>query len=335
MNEVWKQPSVRYGEDLIREAMSIDVPYAVVTMELPWNLVRDQVTAPPKSVVLAGSMNLRNLERLAASVPAVHLVVGIGGGSAHDLAKFIAMKQGSRLIQIPTMIGGDASVTLPVGIRRAGKVRYIGQVACEAVYVDYSLLQRAPPDLVRIGACDCLSSETALRDWDFAVEAGREEPDDIIREQALQALAAVRQNRFEIRDCTAAGIRSIFEGYQTYASLAQRLGSDRPQEGSEHFLAYYIEYLSQRSYIHGQLLAVCLGAISYLQQEPFESMMLTLSDMGINTDPEALGITPSLFIEALAGLREFVTTNDYYYSAAHAREVSESEAKEVLAALRR
>ena len=329
------KPSIRYGYNLIEEALSIDVPYAVATMELPWDLVKERVSTPPTSVVLAGSMDLRNLETLAAAVPDVDLVVGVGGGSAHDLAKFLAMKQASRLIQIPTMLGGDASITPPVGIREHGRVRYVGRVPCEAVFVDYALLQQAPPDLVRIGACDCLSAETALWDWRFAVEAGHAAPDEAIHEQAVQELARVRQNRFEIRERTPQGIRVIIDGYQTFADLASRLGNDRPQEGSEHFLAYYVEYLSQRSYVHGQLLAVCLAAVSFLQSDPFESVIQTLADMGIDTDPEALGITPSLFIEALTGLREFVSTNDYYYSGAHVRDVSIAEAKKILASLRR
>ena len=326
-------PPIQYGYGTASKALDLSVPYAVVTMDVPWSLVRGFAATPPQKIVEPTSMTLDALESMARLIPKVEVIFGIGGGTAHDAAKFVAMQQGCRLIQIPTMIGGDAALTPPVGIREEGRVRYVGSVPCDRVVVDYAILQNAPPELVRVGACDCLSSETALRDWRVAAGADQAAWDEAVSHDARRTLDSIRRSRFQIRDCTPRGIRAIFDGFASYAGLALDLGNDRAQEGSEHFLAYFVEFLTQRSYVHGQLLGVCLAAVAYLFGESFSGLMSTLGDMGINTDPTRIGITADILIDALVGLQDFVREGGYYYTHAHERAISRTEARESVRAL--
>jgi glycerol-1-phosphate dehydrogenase [NAD(P)+] len=251
------------------------------------------------------------------------------------MAKFIAMKSGCRVIQVPTIIGGDASVTPAIGVRKEGLVTYIGHVPAERVVVDFDLIRQAPPELVRVGACDSLSSITAVWDWRLAADLGHATWDEAAYRRATGTVARLRAGRYEIRDRTDAGIRAIFESFVVYAELAHILGNDRTEEGSEHFLAYNVEYVSRRGFVHGQLLALCIAAMTWFQGNDFAGTMSLLNDMGIPVSLELTGVTEEAFISALVTLRDFVQQgDDYYYSIAHHRAITGDEARECLRAIR-
>jgi glycerol-1-phosphate dehydrogenase [NAD(P)+] len=331
---IFRPPKLIYGSGIVADIFPTDVPYAVATMPVPWDLVRGRTTAQaPTAVIMTSDMSMESLEKAAADVPPVDVVYGIGGGSSHDMAKFIAMKQGCRVIQVPTMIGGDAAVTPTIVIRQEGRVTSIGYVPVEQVVVDFDLIRTAPPELVTVGACDALSSITAIWDWRLAADLGLETWDDDLFRSALSVIERLRAGRYEIRERTDAGIRAIFEAFVVYAEMAHTLGGSRPEEGSEHFLAYNIEYISRRGFVHGQLLAVCIAAMSYFQSNHFDQTMSLLSDMGIPVDLEQIKVTEEVFIRALVTLREFVRQSDYYYSIAHHRDISKDEAVECLRAI--
>ena len=93
-------PKVTYGRNLISEITDTDESYAVITMDIPWDLARESVTKPPAHVSFVQDMHLKSLEILEAEVPDVDLVIGLGGGSSHDSAKYIAIKKNARLVSI-------------------------------------------------------------------------------------------------------------------------------------------------------------------------------------------------------------------------------------------
>ncbi|MEM2914630.1 MAG: iron-containing alcohol dehydrogenase, partial [Candidatus Bathyarchaeia archaeon] len=132
---------------------------------------------------------LHTLERLERSVPPVDVVAGIGGGSSHDLAKYLALKKGARLVQVPTILSADACVTSSIGIRENWMVKYIGHVLTDRILVDFSLIKQAPKELVRCGASDILSSHTSTYDWKLASIRGKEEFDQSYYNKAIEILS--------------------------------------------------------------------------------------------------------------------------------------------------
>ncbi len=325
----WTPPEVEYGYDLIPGITDTDEEYAVITMEIPWGLVKDKVARPPKHVAFVENMRFETLKALERAVPPVDLVLGIGGGSSHDSAKYVAIKKGARLLQVPTIISSDACVTDPVGIRHEGKVTYIGHAICDRIIVDYSLLRQAPERLVRYGAGDVLSSHTALCDWRIACEKGRAEFDQGSYDQATEDLKRLHEMRSEIRDLTDEGIKCIIELYRDYARIAARLGNDRCQEGSEHFFAYNVEYVTGRTYLHGGLLATGIFVMTYLQDNEHEHVRQLMEDMGLEYGLGNIGLTRDEFFTAMATLKSFVTEGEYYYSVIDARDIGVEQAEEL------
>ena len=243
----WQPPEIVYGDNLIARATDTEENYAVITMEIPWELVKDKVVKKPVQVLFVPNMHIETLQSIEQSISNdIQMVMGIGGGSSHDCAKYVALKKNIRLVQIPTMFGGDAVVCSAIGIRQDGLVKYIAHTSADKVYVDFSLIRNAPEKLVRYGAADILSSYTALLDWKLAAKRGKEKYNDEAAEYARNELLGKLQTKaYHIKKLTDEGIKTIVELFIGYARLGNRFGTDRVQEGSEHFFCYNAEYMTK------------------------------------------------------------------------------------------
>lgn len=311
----WKPPELIYGENLLPEFIAGEEKYAVSTMEIPWNLVKDKVSTPPAKIVFVESMELPVIEKLERKIPPVKLVLGIGGGSAHDFAKYVAFKKQCCIYQVPTIISGDASITSAIGIRDKGKVKYIAHVFIDKVLVDYALLSQAPRELITYGAADVLSSHTALYDWKLASDKGQEKFNERIYRQAKEEfLSELKKKRFEIKRASKVCIKTIMGLYLRYAKVANSIGTDRAQEGSEHFFAYNAEYVTGRHFTHGKLLAVGIFVSSYLQNNEFDETVKLMNDMGMQCQLKSIGLREEEFTKIMETMNEFVIDGGYYYS---------------------
>lgn len=316
----WQRPEVVYGDHLISEIVKPGERFAVATMEIPWNLVKDILPAKPEAVVFVQDMELRTLESLERAVPPVDVVAGIGGGSSHDLAKYIALKKGAKLVQVPTILSADASVTSAIGVREGWRVKYVGHVIIDRILVDFSLIKQAPKELVRYGVCDILSSHTSSYDWELSTSRGKERFDQSYYDKARDILAILEKRRFEIRDVSDEGIRTIVELYLGFAEIAEKLQSDRAQEGSEHFFAYNVEYVTRKQYVHGKLLAIGIEAMSYLQNNQFEKIMHLMSDLELEPKLSKVSLGREDFSNVLMTLKTFTEEGGYYYSIINEKE---------------
>jgi glycerol dehydrogenase-like iron-containing ADH family enzyme len=93
----------------------------VCTMAEPWALVRDEVPEPAHRIE-AFCVELADLRVVAEAVPSeAAVVIGFGGGTAIDTAKYVAETTGLPLIQMPTIISVDAAFTAPPTASATGR----------------------------------------------------------------------------------------------------------------------------------------------------------------------------------------------------------------------
>ena len=77
----------RFGTELI-ESLDFDPQRTgFASMELPWKLVEPRLRVPARHLVLVQSMERTALDEAADALPSVDTVIGVGGGSARDLAQ--------------------------------------------------------------------------------------------------------------------------------------------------------------------------------------------------------------------------------------------------------
>ena len=150
-------------------------------------------------------------------------VVGIGGGSACDTAKYISNHLNVPLVLIPSILSVDAAFTRAAGVRyvdkKSGKtsVRYVGDISAtlKGLIIDHNLLKSAPNELNQAGIGDILSISTALWDWREASKRQGESFSRSIAEKSLSVLnKLIMEAESNIAECNDKGL-SLLSRYVT------------------------------------------------------------------------------------------------------------------------
>jgi len=305
----------------------------VLTQPEPWEMVRGCFREEQAQVLVVESMEHADVAFRTEAFGPASAVFGIGGGSALDHAKYTAWKRGLPLILVPTILSADAAFTKAVAVREGARVRYVGEIFPDSLLVDFGLLQQAPRELNLSGVGDILSIFTALWDWREAGERLGEEYDPGIAEAARGVLAGLWSGAADLREGNENGLRLLAESYREEVLLCEQAGSARPEEGSEHYLAYCLESRTGRHYLHGRLIALCTLLVGSLQGQKTEPVLRFLAEIGLDVSLQAVGAGPEELRAALLGVGDYVRQETQLLPGVfHFREgISEAEADELLA----
>lgn len=282
-------------------------PYLIAVNDPPWSSIADKVPAPV-TVVSAHDMERAKLDGDVETTAddGAEIVVGFGGGTALDTAKYLAWKRGLPLIQIPTITSVDAGFTDAIGVRMEGRVRYVGAIEPAIVVLDIDLIRNAPRHLNRAGIGDVLSCHTGLHDWRAAVDVG----EGVAWNEDAGALGATLLDELEaaqadIAHVTPQGIRFLADAYRRVGAACATLGHSRFEEGSEHFWAYAYEHATGVHQVHGELISFATVALAHVQDNDPEFPHRVVSAAGVRAHPDDLGISRSQFVDGLVGLRAY------------------------------
>ncbi len=305
--------------------------YIAVVNDPPWTTLSASVPEPVH-VINAWDMEIRHLERTVASLASRlgdtrPVVVGIGGGTAMDTAKFISWTLSLPLVQVPTIISVDAAFTDAVGVRDGGRVRYVGTIAPELVVVDLDLISSAPKHLNRAGIGDVLSCHTGLHDWNAAALMGAGPAwDPPLAALGTSLLAELADAVDDIAAVTPAGLRFLADAYRRIGAACAGAGHSRFEEGSEHFWAYAYEHATGAHHVHGELISFATVALAHVQGNDADFAHRIVSAASTVAHPADLGIEHDRFVDTLLGLRAYARSEDLDVGIADLREISRADA---------
>jgi glycerol-1-phosphate dehydrogenase [NAD(P)+] len=326
-----------FGRNLLGELPAfVHRPYLVVTMDDLWPRFSDTLDGDGLAGVhLVHTLEESELETIVDGLPEAASVIGLGGGQALDVAKYVAWRRRLPLFQVPTAMTVNAPFGHRSGLRRDGIVRYLGFAIPEAVYVDFDVIASAPAELNRAGVGDILCYHTAHLDWRLTRDLGREESrwpyDESLVAAARERLDAVLGTLDAIHDVTDLGIRTLMEAHRWGGNTFHASGwNPRHIEGVEHFFFYNLEKRTGRHFIHGQ--PVGLGVVfgSVLHDQGADEMVAALHRVGVDIRPEAMGVTWHDVEGAMRTLATFVREAGLWHSIADERPVDDA----VVAAVR-
>lgn len=318
-----------YGRGLVPELKTfVHRPYLVVTMEDLWPRFADDFDEHNAGPYFVTELERAGLERIVAGLPACESVIGLGGGQALDVAKYVAWKRRIPLFQVPTALSVNAAWGHRSAVRVDGVVRYVGYAIPEAVYVDFDVVRSAPVDLNRSGVGDILCYWTGLWDWRMAAEVGKVEPqwpyDRRLVDESQVALDRVIAAADEIHAVSDAGIRALAESLRYGGSAFHNAGwNPRHIEGAEHFVFYNLEFLTGKHFLHGQPVTLGVLLMSDLQGNDPAGIKAVADRIGVRYRPEEMGVTWADVAEALRTLKPFVERAGLWYTVASERPISE------------
>ena len=324
-----------FGRNLICELPNfVHQPYLIVTMPDLWELFAHYFDDKLAGPYLVSTIDGDELKDKVLKLPPCRSIIGLGGGQALDVAKYFAWSLQLPLFQVPTSMSVNAAFGHRTGLRFKGNVRYVGWAVPEAVYVDFAVIQNAPPVVNRSGICEILCYHTAHADWRFADERGKVEKkwlyDQALVDEAQAVMTTVMDALDDIREVNEKGIRTLMLANRWGGSAFHNAGwNPRHVEGADHFLFYALEYNTGKKFIHGQ--PVCLGIYvgSLLHNDRAQEMLAAIVRAGVDIRPEAMGITWDDVTYALLNMRDFVRQAGLWYGIYHEAEIDETIARTV------
>lgn len=211
----------------------------------------------------------------------ISVVVGIGGGTAIDVAKYIAHISGSKFVCIPTMLSTNAFATNKVALFKNGPKVTLDAKLADEIILDEGLVETAEMHNL-YGLCDIFSIHTALYDWGLAAKAGVESIDPDIYGKADNLLRKAVSFALKTPNLRKPDITSLFSMIGESGHITNLYGSGRPESGSEHIFAKELERRVEVP--HGISIAAGITLTSRIQDNPSDDIQAALRRIGVFAD---------------------------------------------------
>ncbi|MFH0921977.1 MAG: iron-containing alcohol dehydrogenase family protein [Fibrobacterota bacterium] len=306
--------------------------HLVVTGAPPVNAiagrVAERLSGPHETVTVTASTAeeaeciKRAVERFGADV-----IIGVGGGTVLDTAKFAASEKGVPFISVPTAVSNDGIASPVSVIRINGAARSLNTHMPAAVVADLAIIRQSPPATIRAGVGDLASNLSACADWRLAYKKDKEPLDEFT--ETISRNAAVRIIEAESPGLTdPAFLRTLIEGLIMSGIAMGIHGSSRPSSGAEHMISHAIDHLFKQGSRHGEqaglatLFTLCLHKISVV---PLRRLFAALSMPQVPAD---IALTKKEF---LAAVRTAPTMRPGRYSILNQSRKAQIEAAYALA----
>lgn len=324
--------SLRSGPGSIKGIGKEIGKFIVVTMEVPWKLVKNDIGGHPEKVIIINTVDKDALNKLLSAMPDIDSIVGIGGGMAIDAAKYFSWKRNIRLISIPTIVSVDAFLTPAAGVRSENKVIYIGNSSPDPLIIDYDIIRTAPKTLNIAGVGDLLSIHTASFDW-YHAENNKKSEFPYSKENVIAGEKIINNlynNIDDIKNVTNSGIDAIVEGYMHLNTICLPAGHFRIEEGSEHYLFYELEERLKRSFIHGHIVGLGIYCMSQLQNNQSDYIIEFMDMVGLDYHPKAMRINKDDLVSSLLNLNNYVKENTHlWFTIINTREINNYWVQEI------
>lgn len=226
-------------------------------------------------------------------------LLGVGGGRAIDVAKYVAYVEDLEFISIPTAASHDGIASSRASIEMDGRKKSIMAKAPLGVIADVGIIADSPYRLLASGCADIISNCTAVMDWKLAHRL----KDVAFSEYAAslsEMTAKLLMDRAEdIRASLPESVRIVLKALVSSSVAMSIAGSSRPASGSEHMFAHALDAVAEKPALHGEETGVGTIMMMYLHGGDWKRIRDSLLTIGAPVDAKGLGVSDEEVIQAL------------------------------------
>src|SRR4051812_23650788 len=205
--------------------------------------------------------DIESAARLFADLPKVSAVVGVGGGKALDVAKYVSFLGRLPYYAVPTSLSNDGFCSPQSSLTVRGKRRSLPAALPFGVVIDTAVCLAAPRVLTLSGVGDLVAKFTAIADWKLAFHAVGEPVDDFAALMSDGSVHAVISHPA----VDAEGVRLLATALMMNGVAMEVCGSSRPASGSEHLISHALDASSARPRLHGLQVGVATYLMALVQ----------------------------------------------------------------------
>lgn len=269
----------------------------------------------PMAWIEVADNDLESAARLFADLPkGATAVIGVGGGKALDVAKYVGFLGRLPYYAVPTSLSNDGYCSPQSSLTVRGKRRSLPAALPFGVVIDTAVCRDAPRVLMLSGVGDLVAKFTAVKDWKLAFHAVGEPVDDFA---ALLSDGSIHSYQSHPK-LDLEGIRLLATALMLNGIAMEICGSSRPASGSEHLISHALDATSARPRLHGLQVGVASYLVSLLQGENTESIAALFDATGFW---DAIAGDPFSRDEWLAALRVAPTVKENFYTVLSSRDV--------------
>lgn len=253
-------------------------------------------------------------ECFASIPPHVSAIVGLGGGKALDVAKYVSFLGRIPYFAVPTSLSNDGFCSPQSSLTMRGRRRSLPAAIPYGVVIDLAVCLEAPRILAHSGVGDLVSKFTAVRDWKLAFHATGEVVNDfaaLISDGSIHAF--LNHPVFDVE-----GMRLLATSLLLNGVAMEICGSSRPASGSEHLISHALDALSARPRLHGLQVGVATYLCSLLQGEHSERIAQVFDATGFWKAIAADRFSRREWLEAV---RAAPSIKEGYYTVLSSRDV--------------
>ncbi|KYD15169.1 Glycerol-1-phosphate dehydrogenase [Caldibacillus debilis] len=192
-------------------------------------------------------------------------LIAVGGGTIHDIVRFVGYKMGIPFISVPTAASVDGFTSKGAPLILRGMKQTVQTASPVAVFADINILKNAPKELTASGFGDMLGKYTSLLDWEISKLIGDEPYDKACASMMRNALENCVKNVDAISKGDENGITILMYSLLQSGLVMQVLNHSRPASGAEHHLSHYWEIQlikdNKKQLLHGAKVAVATTII--------------------------------------------------------------------------
>lgn len=259
--------------------------------------------------------DLESAVRLFADLPGRSgAIIGVGGGKALDVAKYISFLGRLPYYAIPTSLSNDGFCSPQSSLTIRGRRRSLPAAIPYGVVIDTTVCLEAPRQLTLSGIGDLVAKFTAVHDWKLAFHATGETVNDfaaLLSDGSIRAFLSHPQFDLE-------GMRLLATALLLNGIAMEMCGTSRPASGSEHLISHALDTISGRPRLHGLQVGVAAYIVSLLQGANTDRIDSLFRATGFWDE---IAANPFSRTEWLRAIRAAPSVKENYYTVLSSRNV--------------